>query len=82
MAKNTKSRTERLRNLLLRGLIGLLLALPYKLRVPLCGWVMAYVIAPLAGYDKRVRDNLALIIVLTAYIVWWLWRRANSVQAA
>lgn len=62
MAKNTKSRTERLRNLLLRGLIGLLLALPYKLRVPLCGWVMAYVIAPLAGYDKRVRDNLALIM--------------------
>lgn len=62
MAENPKSRTERLRNLLLRGLIGLLLALPYKLRVPLCGWVMAYVIAPLAGYDKRVRDNLALIM--------------------
>ncbi len=62
MAENPKNRTERLRNLLLRGLIGLLLALPYKLRVPLCGWVMAYVIAPLAGYDKRVRDNLALIM--------------------
>lgn len=54
--------TERLRNTLLRGLIGLLLALPYKWRVPLCGWVMAYVIAPIAGYDKRVRDNLAIIM--------------------
>lgn len=62
MAEEKKSGTERLRNLLLRGLIGLLLALPYRFRVPLCGWVMAYVIAPIAGYDKRVRDNLALIM--------------------
>ncbi|RUS60531.1 lauroyl acyltransferase [Pseudorhodobacter sp. E13] len=62
MAETTKSRTERWRNIALRGLIGLLLALPYRLRVPLCGWVMAYVIAPIAGYDKRVRENLALIM--------------------
>lgn len=54
--------TERLRNIILRGVIGLLLALPYRWRVPLCGWIMAYIIAPLAGYDKRVRDNLALIM--------------------
>jgi Kdo2-lipid IVA lauroyltransferase/acyltransferase len=54
--------TEKLRNTLLRGLITLLLALPYTWRVPLCGWVMAYIIAPLAGYDKRVRENLALIL--------------------
>lgn len=62
MAETNKSRTERWRNIALRGLIGLLLALPYRLRVPFCGWVMAYVIAPIAGYDKRVRDNLALIM--------------------
>ncbi len=62
MAETKKSKTERLRNTLLRGLIGFLLVLPYRFRVPLCGWVMAYVIAPLAGYDKRVRDNLALIL--------------------
>ncbi|MDN5787659.1 lysophospholipid acyltransferase family protein [Pseudorhodobacter sp.] len=57
-----KNRGGKLRNVLLRGLIGLLLALPYRWRVPLCGWVMAYIIAPVAGYDKRVRDNLALIL--------------------
>lgn len=57
-----KTRTERLRNMLLRGLIAVLLALPYRWRVPICGWVMAYIIAPLAGYDKRVRENLALIL--------------------
>lgn len=64
MAHQTEhqDRSERLRNKALRGLIGLLLALPYRWRVPLCGWVMAYIIAPIAGYDKRVRDNLALIM--------------------
>ncbi|MFV0492584.1 MAG: lysophospholipid acyltransferase family protein [Pseudorhodobacter sp.] len=53
---------KRLRNLALRALIGGLLLLPYRWRVPLCGSVMARVIGPLAGYDKRVRDNLALIL--------------------
>jgi hypothetical protein len=24
----------------------------------------------------------ALIIILTAFVVWWLWRRANTMQAA
>jgi KDO2-lipid IV(A) lauroyltransferase len=38
------------------------LRLPYRWRVPLCGWVVARVIAPLAGYRQRVRDNLALVL--------------------
>jgi KDO2-lipid IV(A) lauroyltransferase len=46
----------------LRGLIWLLLRLPYRWRVPLCGWVLARVIAPLAGYRRRVRQNLALVL--------------------
>lgn len=46
----------------LRGLIWLLLRLPYRWRVPLCGWVLARVIAPLAGYRQRIRDNLALVL--------------------
>lgn len=53
---------QRLQGAALRALITTLLALPYRWRVPLCGWVMARVIAPLAGYDARVRDNLALIL--------------------
>lgn len=52
----------RLQSALLRGLIGGLMRLPYRWRVPLCGWVMARIIAPLAGYDRRVRDNLALVM--------------------
>jgi len=46
----------------LRGLIWLLLRLPYRWRVPLCGWVLAQVIAPIAGYRARVRANLALVL--------------------
>jgi len=51
-----------LQDRVLRGLIWSLLRLPYRWRVPLCGWVMARVIAPVAGYRRRVRDNLALIL--------------------
>ncbi len=47
---------------LLRGVIWLLLRLPYRVRVPLCGWVMSHLIAPLAGYRRRVRENLARIL--------------------
>ncbi|SEN02613.1 KDO2-lipid IV(A) lauroyltransferase [Pseudorhodobacter antarcticus] len=62
MTKVSQASRRRLRNIPLRWLIAVLLVLPYRLRVPLCGWVMAYVIAPIAGYDKRVRANLALIM--------------------
>ncbi len=47
--------TDRAIRLLLAGL----LALPYRWRVPLCGWVVAHIIAPLAGWRSRIRTNLA-----------------------
>jgi Kdo2-lipid IVA lauroyltransferase/acyltransferase len=46
----------------LRGLIWLLLRLPYRIRVPLCGWTLSHLIAPFAGYDRRVRENLAMVL--------------------
>jgi len=46
----------------LRGLIGIALALPYRQRVAFAGWAMSRIVAPLAGYDDRVRDNLALVL--------------------
>ncbi len=51
-----------LQDRVLRAMIGGLLLLPYRTRVPLCGWIMAQVIAPLAGYRSRIRNNLALIL--------------------
>lgn len=47
-------------NLVLSAPLFLTLALPYRWRVPLMGWIVSRAIAPLAGYDKRVRQNLAL----------------------
>ncbi|WP_425102172.1 lysophospholipid acyltransferase family protein [Tropicibacter sp. S64] len=46
---------------LIRGLIGGLRLLPWRLRVPLMGAVMARIIAPLAGWQARAMANLAHI---------------------
>ena len=46
----------------LRSLIWVLLRLPYRWRVPLCGWALSRVISPIAGYDARIRANLALVM--------------------
>nr|WP_319250459.1 lysophospholipid acyltransferase family protein [uncultured Celeribacter sp.] len=51
-----------LENLAIRGLLKLALSLPYRSRVRFMGWLMSRVIAPLAGYDKRVRANLAHVM--------------------
>ena len=45
----------------LRFLIGGALKLPYERRVPLFGKISRRVIAPLAGYTRRSRDNLARV---------------------
>ncbi|MCA3543467.1 MAG: lauroyl acyltransferase, partial [Rhodobacter sp.] len=52
----------RLQDRALRSLIWVLLCLPYAWRVRLCGWLLGRVIGPLAGYDRRVRENLAKIL--------------------
>jgi Kdo2-lipid IVA lauroyltransferase/acyltransferase len=49
-------------NRVLRTMIWGLLCLPYRWRVPLCGWVLSQIIAPVAGYRKRVHDNLLLVL--------------------
>ncbi|WP_430464320.1 lysophospholipid acyltransferase family protein [Tabrizicola sp.] len=46
----------------LRALFWAMLRLPYRWRVPLAGWVVSHIVAPLAGYRTRIRDNLALIL--------------------
>ncbi len=65
MSRSTDPRYSRanwLQDRLYRLLLAILLALPYRWRVPLAGWLLSRLVAPIAGYDKRVRDNLALIV--------------------
>lgn len=51
--------TQYVLNLLLGGLVRLALALPYRRRLPLIGWITSRVISPLAGWPARIRANLA-----------------------
>ena len=51
---------DRLSSAGFRLLVGLFLLMPYRRRVSAMGWTFAHVIAPLAGWRRRIRDNLAL----------------------
>mgnify|MGYP005993239753 CR=1 FL=1 len=51
-----------LQNLFLRGLLAVVDQLPFAWRLKTLGFVTAWIIGPIAGYNKRVRDNLALIM--------------------
>jgi KDO2-lipid IV(A) lauroyltransferase len=46
----------------IRAALGVTFALPYAWRVPAAGWVASRLIAPVAGYSARVRENLALVL--------------------
>ncbi|SPF75620.1 Phosphatidylinositol mannoside acyltransferase [Aliiroseovarius pelagivivens] len=49
-----------LTHLALAGVLNLPRILPYKMRLPVVGWFASRVIGPVAGYDKRIRNNLSL----------------------
>ncbi|MEF3047415.1 lysophospholipid acyltransferase family protein [Pseudotabrizicola sp. L79] len=51
-----------LSNAAIHSLLAVLLALPYRWRVPLCGWVVSRVVSPLARWPGRIRANLALTL--------------------
>ncbi|OYX44388.1 MAG: lauroyl acyltransferase [Rhodobacterales bacterium 32-67-9] len=51
---------DRLTNAAARVLIGLARALPYKARVPVAGWIVSRLVAPVAGWRRRIRANLAI----------------------
>ena len=52
--------SDRLSSAAFRLLVGLFLLMPYHRRVPAMGWAFAHVLAPLAGWRKRIRANLVL----------------------
>lgn len=50
--------SERLTGAALRAPLVIACILPYRWRVPFAGWLTSRLLAPLAGYRKRVRANL------------------------
>ncbi|WP_282601702.1 lauroyl acyltransferase [Paracoccus sp. PARArs4] len=51
---------DRLANRAFLLVVGATRLLPYERRIPMTGWIFSRVIAPLAGWRRRIRDNLAL----------------------
>lgn len=58
MARKGSGIADGLTDLAARAVLATALRLPYALRVPFVGWVVAQLIAPLAGWRRRIRDNL------------------------
>ncbi|WP_187428176.1 Lipid A biosynthesis lauroyltransferase [Roseobacter fucihabitans] len=52
---------DRIVSTVIIGIIRCLTLLPYRRRVPVGGWVISRLVAPLIGYRGRIRDNLRLI---------------------
>ena len=51
---------DRLANGAFLAVMGLARLLPYERRITAVGWLFSRVLAPVAGWRKRIRDNLAL----------------------
>lgn len=48
-------------NLAIRALLGVALRMPYERRVRAFGWIVSRVVAPFAGWDRRISENLAYV---------------------
>lgn len=57
-----RTRADYAADLVLRAVIRLCLALPYGWRVPVMGWIVARIVAPLARWPRRIRENLAYVM--------------------
>ncbi|MEE2946648.1 MAG: lysophospholipid acyltransferase family protein [Pseudomonadota bacterium] len=66
MAKAKKSKAptvlERIEYGIIRIILSVIHAMPYRVRIAAMGRVMQHVIAPLAGYSRRVQENLELVV--------------------
>ena len=58
---NDGSRADWWADRALRGLIGTMMRLPYRTRVPMMGTALSGAIGPLAGYVRRAERHLHLI---------------------
>lgn len=62
MTKKQDHGRRRLQSVLILGLLKLPLILPYRMRLSVVAFLMSRVVGPLAGYDNRIRQNLAHVL--------------------
>ncbi|MEL6643959.1 MAG: lauroyl acyltransferase [Pseudomonadota bacterium] len=53
---------EFIQNAAIRGILGVVLRVPYRWRIPLMGWIVSRVVSPLAGWPKRIEHNLRHVL--------------------
>lgn len=51
---------DRLANAAFLAVMGIARLLPYERRIPAVGWLFSHILAPVAGWRRRIRDNLAM----------------------
>lgn len=54
------SLSDRMTDATFRAVLAVALALPYRTRLRTAGWIVSRIVAPLAGWRRRIRANLAL----------------------
>lgn len=54
------SLTDRISNTAFRALMSFARMLPYEKRIPMMGWVVSRLVAPVTGWRNRIRENLRL----------------------
>lgn len=59
--KQPVSFADRIQNAAIRAVLGGALMMPYATRVPVVGMVMSRVVSPLAGWRRRILNNLAYV---------------------
>lgn len=55
------SRTDYWTDAVIRGFLRVALSMPYRYRVPFFGWITSRLLAPVVGYNRRVKKNLDFI---------------------
>lgn len=53
---------DKVEDAIIRAILGIALLIPYPARVRSVGWFVSHVVAPIAGWRRRVRENLALAL--------------------
>ncbi|MDA8587023.1 lysophospholipid acyltransferase family protein [Rhodobacteraceae bacterium] len=62
MDEGNVGRRDLVQNVLARSVLKIALLMPYRLRLAFMGKVIAYVVAPYAGWNRRTADNLSLVM--------------------
>ncbi len=59
--KPTAPFAHRVQNIVAQTVLRGAMLLPYEARIRSVGWLVEHILAPLSGWNRRVRDNLALV---------------------